>query len=54
MIHPQVLRNSGFDPEIYTGYAVGMGIERLAMLQHGISDIRLFCENDLRFLQQFS
>ncbi|MEF9497384.1 phenylalanine--tRNA ligase subunit alpha [Chlamydia sp. 04-14] len=54
MIHPQVLRNSGVDPEIYTGYAVGMGIERLAMLKHGISDIRLFCENDLRFLQQFS
>ncbi|EPP37850.1 Phenylalanine--tRNA ligase alpha subunit [Chlamydia avium] len=54
MIHPQVLRNSGIDPEKYSGYAVGMGIERLAMLKHGISDIRLFCENDLRFLQQFS
>lgn len=54
MIHPQVLRNSGVDPETYTGYAVGMGIERLAMLKHGISDIRFFCENDLRFLQQFS
>ncbi|QVE49296.1 phenylalanine--tRNA ligase subunit alpha [Chlamydia crocodili] len=54
MIHPQVLRNSGVDPEIYTGYAVGMGIERLAMLKYGISDIRLFCENDLRFLRQFS
>ncbi|WP_348663010.1 phenylalanine--tRNA ligase subunit alpha [Chlamydia vaughanii] len=54
MIHPQVLRNSGVDPEIYSGYAVGMGIERLTMLKHGISDIRLFCENDLRFLQQFS
>lgn len=54
MIHPQVLLNGGVDPEIYSGYALGMGIERLAMLKHGISDIRLFCENDLRFLQQFS
>nr|CRI43133.1 Phenylalanine--tRNA ligase alpha subunit [Chlamydia pneumoniae] len=54
MIHPQVLRNGNVDPEIYSGYAVGMGIERLAMLKHGVSDIRLFSENDLRFLQQFS
>ncbi|SPN74098.1 Phenylalanine--tRNA ligase alpha subunit,phenylalanyl-tRNA synthetase subunit alpha,Phenylalanyl-tRNA synthetase alpha subunit,phenylalanine--tRNA ligase, alpha subunit,tRNA synthetases class II core domain (F) [Chlamydia serpentis] len=53
MIHPQVLRNGDIDPEIYSGYAVGMGIERLVMLQHGISDIRLFSENDQRFLQQF-
>ncbi|WP_100934146.1 phenylalanine--tRNA ligase subunit alpha [Candidatus Chlamydia corallus] len=54
MIHPQVLRNGDIDPEIYSGYAVGMGIERLAMLKHGVSDIRLFSENDLRFLQQFA
>lgn len=54
MIHPQVLRNGNIDPEKYSGYALGMGIERLAMLRHKISDIRLFSENDLRFLQQFS
>ncbi|EPP34540.1 phenylalanine--tRNA ligase, alpha subunit [Chlamydia ibidis] len=53
MIHPQVLRNGGIDPELYTGYALGMGIERLAMLKHRISDIRLFSENDVRFLRQF-
>ncbi len=53
MIHPQVLRNGNIDSEIYSGYAVGMGIERLAMLKYGISDIRLFCENDIRFLRQF-
>lgn len=54
MIHPRVLSDNGVDPELYTGYALGMGVERLAMLKHGISDIRLFCENDLRFLHQFS
>lgn len=54
MIHPNVLRNSGIDPEIYSGYAWGMGIERLAMLHYDIPDIRMFTENDLRFLSQIS
>jgi len=53
MVHPQVLGNAGIDPEKYTGYAFGMGVERLAMLRYGISDIRLLFENDLRFLRQF-
>jgi phenylalanyl-tRNA synthetase alpha chain len=54
MVHPEVLKNGGIDPEVYTGYAWGLGIERLAMLRYGISDIRMFTENDQRFLQQFS
>jgi phenylalanyl-tRNA synthetase alpha chain len=54
MVHPQVLRNVGYDPEEVTGWAFGMGIERVAMLKYGIDDIRLFFENDLRFLQQFA
>jgi phenylalanyl-tRNA synthetase alpha chain len=53
MVHPEVLRNGGIDPEIYSGYAWGMGVERLAMLRYDINDIRLFAENDLRFLNQF-
>lgn len=53
MVHPQVLRNGGYDPDTYTGYAFGMGPERIAMLQHGIDDIRFFWNNDLRFLEQF-
>ncbi len=53
MVHPEVLKNGGIDPEIYTGYAWGMGIERLAMLRYGIQDIRMFSENDMRFLEQF-
>ncbi|MDP2933634.1 MAG: phenylalanine--tRNA ligase subunit alpha, partial [bacterium] len=53
MIHPNVFRHVGYDPKIYTGFAFGMGIERIAMLKYGINDIRLFCENDLRFLKQF-
>ncbi|MDH4022525.1 MAG: phenylalanine--tRNA ligase subunit alpha [Gammaproteobacteria bacterium] len=53
MVHPQVLGNVGIDPEKYTGYAFGMGVERLAMLRYGINDIRLLFENDLRFLRQF-
>lgn len=53
MIHPEVLKNGGIDPEVYSGYAWGMGIERLAMLRWGIKDIRLFSENDMRFLSQF-
>lgn len=53
MVHPHVLKKGGVDPEKYSGYAWGMGIERLAMLLYGISDIRLFTENDRRFLEQF-
>lgn len=53
MVDPQVLSNCGIDPEVYTGYAFGMGIERQAMLMHKIPDIRYFFENDLRFLKQF-
>jgi len=53
MVHPEVLKNGGIDPEHYSGYAWGMGIERLAMLRWGIKDIRQFTENDLRFLEQF-
>lgn len=53
MIHPNVFKHVGYDPKIYTGFAFGMGVERIAMLKYGINDIRLFFENDLRFLEQF-
>ena len=53
MVHPNVLRASGIDPQRYTGYAFGMGIDRLAMLRYGVNDVRLFFENDLRLLRQF-
>ena len=53
MVHPNVLANVGVDSEQYTGLAFGMGVERLAMLRHGIDDLRIFFENDLRFLEQF-
>ena len=53
MVHPNVLRNSGVDPEEFTGFAFGMGIERVTMLRYGINDLRLFSENDIRFLRQF-
>ncbi len=53
MIHPNVFKHVGYDPKIYTGFAFGMGVERIAMLKYGINDIRLFFENDLRFLKQF-
>jgi phenylalanyl-tRNA synthetase alpha chain len=53
MVHPTVLRNGGYDPEEVTGWAFGMGIERIAMLKYGVDDLRLFFENDLRFLRQF-
>jgi phenylalanyl-tRNA synthetase alpha chain len=53
MVHPQVLKNVGYDPEEVTGWAFGMGIERIAMLKYGIDDLRLFFENDLRFVRQF-
>lgn len=53
MIHPNVFEQVGYDPKLYTGFAFGMGVERIAMLKLGIDDIRLFFENDLRFLKQF-
>ncbi len=53
MVHPNVFRAVGYDPEEYTGFAFGMGIERIAMLRHGVGEIRMFLENDLRFLNQF-
>ncbi|MBZ9556897.1 MULTISPECIES: phenylalanine--tRNA ligase subunit alpha [unclassified Modicisalibacter] len=54
MVHPEVFRHSGIDAERYTGFAFGMGAERLAMLRYGVNDLRLFFENDLRFLRQFA
>ena len=54
MVHPNVLRNVDIDPEEFTGYAFGMGVERLAMLRYGVDDLRLFFDNDLQFLQQFT
>ncbi|HEX5056434.1 MAG TPA: phenylalanine--tRNA ligase subunit alpha [Gammaproteobacteria bacterium] len=54
MVHPEVFRHVGIDSEQYTGYAFGMGVERLAMLRYGVNDLRLFFENDLRFLKQFA
>ena len=53
MVHPNVLRNCGIDPEEFTGFAFGMGIERVTMLRYQINDLRLFSENDIRFLKQF-
>ena len=54
MVHPNVLRNCGIDPERYTGFAFGLGIERFAMLRYGVNDLRSFFENDTRFLKQFA
>jgi len=54
MVHPNVLENVGINSSKYTGYAFGMGVERLAMLRYGVTDLRSFFENDLRFLQQFN
>ncbi len=53
MVHPNVLTASGVDPEVYSGFAFGVGVERLAMMRYGVNDLRLFFENDLKFLQQF-
>src|SRR5208282_3394022 len=53
MVHPKVFENVGYDPEVWTGWAFGFGIERIAMIRYGINDIRLFYENDVRFLKQF-
>jgi phenylalanyl-tRNA synthetase alpha chain len=54
MVHPKVLRGVGVDPEKFSGYAFGLGVERIAMVRHGIPDLRLFYENDVRFLKQFA
>jgi phenylalanyl-tRNA synthetase alpha chain len=54
MVHPNVVAVGGIDTEKYTGFAFGMGVERIAMLKHGIDDIRLLYENDVRFLSQFA
>jgi len=54
MVHPNVLRNVGIDPERYTGFAFGLGVERFAMLRYGVNDLRAFFENDIRFLEQFA
>lgn len=54
MVHPKVLENCGIDPERYQGFAFGMGVERFAMLRYGVNDLRLFFENDVRFLRQFN
>lgn len=54
MVHPKVLQAAGVDPEKYSGFAFGMGVERLTMLRYGVQDLRLFFENDLRFLRQFA
>ncbi|MBS3732844.1 MAG: phenylalanine--tRNA ligase subunit alpha, partial [Desulfobacterales bacterium] len=53
MVHPVVFENVGYDTNRYSGFAFGMGVERIAMLKYGINDIRMFFENDIRFLRQF-
>lgn len=53
MVHPNVIKAVGYDPDVYTGYAFGMGIDRITMLKYGINDIRLFFENNIKFLEQF-
>jgi phenylalanyl-tRNA synthetase alpha chain len=53
MVHPNVFRGVGYDPANYSGFAFGMGVERIAMLKYGIDDIRKFFNNDVRFLRQF-
>ncbi|MCB1213260.1 MAG: phenylalanine--tRNA ligase subunit alpha, partial [Chlamydiia bacterium] len=54
MIHPEVLKNGGIDAEEFSGYAWGMGVERLASIRYGVDDIRLYTQNNVRFLKQFS
>jgi len=53
VVHPQVLRNCGIDPDVYSGFAFGVGIERITMMRYEIDDLRLLYENDVRFLRQF-
>jgi phenylalanyl-tRNA synthetase alpha chain len=54
MVHPKVLENCGIDPERYTGYAFGMGIERITQVKYNVNDLRLYSQNDLRFLKLFT
>jgi phenylalanyl-tRNA synthetase alpha chain len=54
MVHPNVLRAVGYDPEVYSGFAFGLGVERLVMMRSGVDDLRAFAGNDLRFLRQFA
>ena len=54
MVHPNVLRSAGIDPDKYKGFAFGLGVERFAMLRYGINDLRMFYQNDVRFLRQFA
>ena len=53
MVHPEIIANAGYDAERYTGFAFGMGLERMAMLRHGVNDIKYYYEGDIRFLEQF-
>ncbi|NLK71628.1 MAG: phenylalanine--tRNA ligase subunit alpha, partial [Clostridiales bacterium] len=53
MVHPNVLKEGNVDTEVYSGFAFGMGVERIAMLKYEVDDIRLFFENDMRFIEQF-
>lgn len=53
MVHPKVLAGCGIDPEVYSGFALGMGLERVAMRRYNIDDLRLLYDNDVRFLEQF-
>ncbi|MEE0983149.1 MAG: phenylalanine--tRNA ligase subunit alpha, partial [Bacteroidales bacterium] len=53
MVDPNVLKSSGIDPDVYSGFAFGMGVERIAMLKYGVNDLRMYFENDVRFLNQF-
>ena len=53
MVNPKVLQNAGIDPEKYTGFAFGLGVDRMAMIKYKINDLRLMYENDIRFLKQF-
>ena len=54
MVHPNVLKMNGYDPEIYSGFAFGVGIDRVAMLRYGIDDVRRLYQNDIRFIDEFS
>jgi phenylalanyl-tRNA synthetase alpha chain len=53
-VDPNVFKSVGYDPDVYTGFAFGLGVERVTMLKYGIGDLRMFFENDVRFLEQFS
>jgi phenylalanyl-tRNA synthetase alpha chain len=53
MVHPNMLRNFGIDPEVYTGFAFGMGVERITQIKFQVNDLRLYSQNDVRFLRQF-